>query len=855
MRYAQTTLAHYWRDSFLRGATHVNLLPANVTCSQSGTTVTITAAGSGFDASFARYHIGCMIKWSTGEIAIIRDTGSISGNSTTCTVDRSQTVASGAAVVSRKPFVCADYGDSMGQSWPMFAAAMYRALGFGGSIFRPNNIEANSGLEYQSVTLSGGAAESTTTSDYATLPCSTCWSIPVGGTVEIELTNPLPAGVTTQRTCRDGLRPEQKQTDTFTLCWIRAAGSLTLLRKLRSDTSWATVATIDTSTGGSGTYGTYRCAHDMSSEWQYQWTNGGATTVKVVQAAFWNLTTPGFVMWPYWRGSIAGNNDMASDATIGASNLGELCTHNFQPDMRLITFYDGQTGQTSTAYYTSELTTDRTVWAAAAPRMDHVYVGLYQWSNIQAPETVRQQAIRTFALANGDAYINFDVLAGPWSTGSILGLQVDGQHPSYTGNALMAAYLWRLIGMDHPGLASPRDVNARYVDTDVLRVKGNDIQAQITTIKLASRRVRRGAKWSYAANGTTSNGGYLVGAGALSAAIGSGDFTFTIDAEFDASVDRYIASVSASFMPGSGLFQNSAVLIRQTFTEMRVYLIDASGNQYAYRWTNWAYTGRHTLTVRSNRSGGNFELFIDGALARALTPATATGTTPTLATWTGVGTDIWSPQASTDASSNYVYGMAMWLSRLSDAEIAANDLAGGPTTTTPEFWWDFGEGCGRQTFSRLGNTNATGVWLGGNPSQYSIGSGPAWLEGKQDLARPFKATLGATTVLLPNEQWIAAYPAARDMQLPAAPAVGDRVVVTRAGSAGGGAVRFSQPALHQIITGAGATPGTDKTTIGTGGFLSLASNYGSATLRCTRADGGTAYEWVIEASSGTLTFT
>lgn len=851
MRNVHTTLAHHWRDNWLRGVTDQNLLPSSITASQSGTTVTVSGTGAG-STFFKKWALGCLIRWASGEVAVIREVNSLSAT-TTCVVDRSQTVPSGAATLLRKPLVCAMYGDSMGQSWPMLAAAMYRTLGFGGAIFRPNNVEETSGLEFQTVTLAGGAAETLTTGDYATLPHSTCWSVPDGGSVQIEFSNPLPPGVSVQRTYRIGLRPDQMQVDAYTLCWLRAAGSIVVERKQRTETAWTTVATIDAN-AGSGTYGVYQCAHAMGSEWQYRARSSGGTTVKIVQQALWNLTTPGFVAWPLWRGSVAANNDMAVFGGLGASNLAELCRHNYQPDMRLIAHFDGQTGLTAVTDYLTELATDRTLWATAAPRMDHVYVGLHAASNDTAQEIARQTAIRLHALANSDPYVNVRKFAGDYSTVlANLGWAEDGQHFGYTGHAVVAWAVLRALGIaEHPGLASGRDVRSRVVDTDALSVAGRDVPSQIASLRTNSRRIRRGAEWSYNANGTTSKGGYLVGASALAAAIGTSDFTISLDLDIDHDVDRYYACISNT---GGSIFVNGGFVVRHLGGELRLSLLDGSGNQYQYRWTTWtpAYTGRHTVTIRSNRANTTFDLFVDGALARAPTPQAGLGTTPTLATWTGVGQAFTIPQGATDAYSNNVYSVAYWPSRLTDAEIVANDMAGGPTTTAPDFWWDFGEGGGRQVFDRYGRAR-NGVWLANAPNQYSLGGGPTWVEPRQELARALKLTLAATTVLLPNERIIAGFADARDQQLPATPAIGDRTAVQRCGSASG-AIRISQAALHQILTGAGGTVGTDKTTIGTSGFLTLGSNYGAVELVCTRADAGVAYEWAVASSAGTLTWT
>jgi len=92
------------------------------------------------------------------------------------------------------------------------------------------------------------------------------------------------------------------------------------------------------------------------------------------------------------------------------------------------------------------------------------------------------------------------------------------------------------------------------------------------------------------------------------------------------------------------------------------------------------------------------------------------------------------------------------------------------------------------------------------------------------------------------------------MTLPATPRVGETVRVSR-GATSAGAIRFGQPALHQIKLGAGGTVGTNATTIGTSGKLQISDAYGSVTLLCTRAEAGVAYEWAVVQSTGTLAWT
>jgi hypothetical protein len=57
------------------------------------------------------------------------------------------------------------------------------------------------------------------------------------------------------------------------------------------------------------------------------------------------------------------------------------------------------------------------------------------------------------------------------------------------------------------------------------------------------------------------------------------------------------------------------------------------------------------------------------------------------------------------------------------------------------------------------------------------------------------------------------------------------------------------------VIGAGASVGTDATTIGTSGKLEIDDPYGSVTLMCIEADAGVSYKWAVTQSAGSLTWT
>jgi len=67
--------------------------------------------------------------------------------------------------------------------------------------------------------------------------------------------------------------------------------------------------------------------------------------------------------------------------------------------------------------------------------------------------------------------------------------------------------------------------------------------------------------------------------------------------------------------------------------------------------------------------------------------------------------------------------------------------------------------------------------------------------------------------------------------------------------------RVKQNAFEQILTGVGATVGTNATTIGITGQIATTNIYDCVTLRCAYKDTGVKIVWVVENFTGTLIFT
>jgi hypothetical protein len=165
------------------GLGNPNMFPTEITASQSGTTVTASAA------FFRKEHVGAIIRWDTGEQAVITDidnSGASWAAITTATVDRSQTVASGTATVDAPHVVGVTYGDSVGNRIsPALAANLWRTIGYGGIVIGANNVDQAHGTTSGGVSFAGGAADNTDDANYANHPWGARWSLPSGGTISI----------------------------------------------------------------------------------------------------------------------------------------------------------------------------------------------------------------------------------------------------------------------------------------------------------------------------------------------------------------------------------------------------------------------------------------------------------------------------------------------------------------------------------------------------------------------------------------------------------------------------------------------------------------------------------------------
>jgi hypothetical protein len=840
-RHARNTLntLSLWSDDYLGtiGAGGTDYLPRTITASQSGTTVTASTS------VFIKIYVGTRIMWASGEEAVITAVTTAGSGVTTCTVDRSQTVASGTATIRPKHLIGVTYGDSVGNRIsPVLQKLMYRTLGFGGYVFQANNVEGNFGSQIASSNVAGGTTEPSGTPDYADFPWGARWVIPLAGSLTVSILNSFVSGA--QRPLRHGLEPRERKHDTFVLVWKRAAGAFTVERKRFWDVTWTTVATVADASVGSRVFNFAKYTHTLGSDWEYRVTSTSGT-IEVPLCILRNDTVAGYVHWPLSRGGDLINNF----DSLPSASLAELCQIVGQPDFRTIFAYDASFGTTVPAPFRADLDTDRALWAAAVPTMDHIW-----FTGWEADTNLRSQqawniAIQEIAYDNDDSLVPLNALFGDFTTvGSRIGWLEDGVHPSVKGELILAHQFLQELGIaEHPVIREGRDVNARLGDFATLRLLGDDVGDRL---RKAERRVARdkGARWNYGV------GPALVGA--TGGAIGTSDFTILVELRVLPSANQlYIANAGVS---GYTLVQNGGVNVIQNGAQLEIVLRDASGNAIIYRYSQFGtiFSGKTgTLVIRSDVANTRFDLFWDGDTVPGLEGAILGTTTSPLGVWSGTGSEFGIPQGPGSGADRQtdIFGTMFWRQQLSDAEIKAVSFGTAPQTTTPDFWWDFAEGIGRTTHDRSGN-GRDAIWVASNPNQYSIGTGPIWLRpARGTLGRPWAATLNATTVLLPGDQIIAKYSAGRDLLLPAVAAVGDTIRVVKATNQ---TIRITQPALHQILTGLGGTIGTNATTIGTGGRIQFGGNYDSATLICTRAEAGVAYEWtLLDQTGAALTWT
>lgn len=826
-------------------------LDFTVTASQSGTTVTISSTATGF----SKEHVGAVIRWASGHEAVILEVNNSPtwSNVATCTVDRSQTVSLGSATVKRRNLVGVTYGDSVGHriNAPL-ARALWRACGFGGIVQSPGNVEENYGTNISSCVLAGGATQQTTDTDYDAHPWSNWWALPAGGTAtfgfqgETVVGSPLDVA---NRDLRHGLSERDLWFDTTIVIWRRQAGAFVVERKRKYDASWELAATVADASTGSQFYASVEVQHALGFDWQYR-IRSTSGTIELVSVTFANKSAAGFLFWPLSRG---GRNLTDFDA-LPAAQLAQLCQIHGQPDFRWICSADAD-DSTDQLVYEARIAADRALWAAAAPRCDHIWAE--QWDTDIGDDrvTARNAAIRNIALSNGDPYVPLHRLLGDFTTASSrIGWIADGVHTSDKGNIILGYALLKQLGIsDFPGLKRGGDVAGKRGDFEELTLDRRSVSGQLKAIRDARPGPPRGAMWGF------NNCRLQTKTGIITAPGTAGDFTYMIDYDFGVAnvltQARYLLVLSTS--PDQVAVAGS-LEVQYSASDIRIYLIDGSGNAYLYEVNDFEKkygAGRHTLVVRSDRANNRFDVFVDGQRAVYLSIAATGGSGVDLATWNGTGTGIGIPQGNGDAHRDMVYSAMLWGSRLSDDEIAGNFEAGWFTSTVPLFAYDFSEGVGRRVVDRSGNGRH--AWFGSsNPVKLRPGIGPVWKSRRSGELGPLfvvdSALDSQNPYLLGGDNLLVQNAITTTYRLPDAPEVGELIRVTKATTS---TISITQPSLTQIKTGAGGTIGTNATTIGTGGKIQFAGNHGSVTLMCTRADGGVAFEWTVVGQEGGLTWT
>jgi hypothetical protein len=117
-----------------------------------------------------------------------------------------------------------------------------------------------------------------------------------------------------------------------------------------------------------------------------------------------------------------------------------------------------------------------------------------------------------------------------------------------------------------------------------------------------------------------------------------------------------------------------------------------------------------------------------------------------------------------------------------------------------------------------------------------------------DATLPYTEVTGTTQAMVQGHRYTANNGSLVTLTLPVAADIGTEIAV---GGKGAGGWRIAQNASQQIVTGAGATPGTDATTTGTGGHLDSGARYDTVSLICITAN----TRWIIQSFTGTLSFT
>lgn len=822
-----------WSDDYMAasGVGGTDFFPRSITAGQSGTTVTATTS------VFLKLYVGAIIQWDSGEEAVITEidnSGSAYAAITTCTVDRSQTVSSSAATIKAKHLVGVTYGDSVGNRIAgVLSKSLWRALGFGGIVINANNVLNSSGPQIVNVTLAGGATDDTSDSHFADYPWGARWAVPSGGTIQFGLIEEYATGVS--RSQRNSLAQAEKKFDTVVIVWRRAAGAFTVERRRIYDPAWESVATVADASTGSASWNYAKYTHTLGSEWEYRIT-GTSGTVYFQSFALRNDSAPGFVYWPLSRGG-----ELISDFDqISSAELAELCAIHQQPDFRTIFAYDTVSADTDASDYSPEIEADRDLWAAATPKMDHIWFTGWEATSDQAEQLAWNEAVIAEAKANDDPLVPMAELFGDFATsGSLRGWIEDGVHPSIKGEVIIGHMLFRALGLaDHPTIREWRDISAFRGDFANLRVLGRSVPTQIKRARDGLGEPTRGATW---VSGTCR----LWADDILPAALGTSDFTIHLDVLLPTSVSASNSLFVVSTNALTTATNSELVVLLDGTHRLNIILRNGSGTALEHRFSQFltAYGGtRGCLTIRSDVANTRFDLFWNGEPAVAA-DGTTSGAGDALGTWTGVGTEVGMIQATSSANCATIYGAMMWASRLTDEQINQTIELSAPATAAM-FWWDFSEGSGRVVRDHSGNSRHA-IFANTNPNQYSISAGPTWSYPKQRLnPQTVALSLAATTVLVSGDDIIAAYGANRDLLLPATAVVGDRIRVTVNSAS---TIRITQNASQRIKSGASAT------TAGTGGRLTI-PDATSVTLVCIT--GGASTVWTVQDHTGAaLTFT
>lgn len=814
-----------------------------VTAAQSGVTVTASSA------FFEQGDQGRRIVFADGSEAIITATpASGSGvKNEVATVDRSQTISSQTFRIDGKGPCLTVEGDSISSGmWKEIITSLFRKYGFGGYVVSPLSDTTQSRIA--TTALAGEAAVSA--GNFTLTPMGSLWSIPTSGSVTANINHGLSA---TNLSLPDGtqvtgfdLPHGERMTDTCTLCWVREAVTFDVQRKKLWDIDWETVEAAIDGSAGSGTLAWRRYKHALDEGWQYRAVPSSGT-LRLAFMFFANRTSPGFQVWPLGLGGASvTNTNLISSATL--AQMVEL----INPDLRSYAYADyGQiigAGQTLTQAHTANLD----LWTAAAPRTDTVFLGTWEADPAALSAPLNQNDLenadsRALAISRAQGYASFKVFYKDFATSKALGWNVDTIHATTKADRVGSTIVeWFLRLLSSPMGRSAADVHAYEVDANYLKLRGRDFGRDVRRSRSQAALKDRGASWK------ASNGGWLVGT--IGAALGANDFTYSVKLTLPAAnptgaveVGRITSSTANGNVAGSAAFTLSGDTIK---IELR-----NSGNtvNYAYVFRGWKQFAGRTgwLTIRSNRARNNFELFFDTEFISPYMNATTTtaGLGETLNAWTGLGTNFPLMSCFNTADSLSIYGAALWLSALTDDQIAENVVSDRPVVGgTPEFHYTFDEGVGRRVRDSSGNGRHASFINGTGSSTYQL-SNVTWLAPRQQLSPPVECTGFAAVTLLVNERAIAGHASLQTHTLPATPSLGDRV---RVDGKGAGKWKIGQPDLHQVFDADGGTVGTNATTIGTGGSVAAGQRYDSIELECITSTAGVAYEWAVIGGRGTF---